>query len=80
MTATIMPMKTDRERIAEEAERVLERAAASDLESVVLVGFCKDGSVYTDRSGQIDTSKLVGLLEMVKHDVIGDWLSVPLTR
>jgi hypothetical protein len=80
MTVTIVPMKTDREQIAEEAKRVLERAAASDLESVVLVGFCKDGSVYTDRSGQIETSKLVGLLEMVKHDVIRDWWSEPPTR
>ena len=59
-----------------EPAALLEMAKEEDLESVMVLGFTKDGKLFFDRA-ELDSAKLIFALEVVKQLIIDEAMACP---
>lgn len=65
-------LKTDKEYHRKEAQEILDEAKDSRFDAVLVVGINSDGA-HINHSGNVDTLKVVGMIEVAKLELWKNW-------
>ena len=68
----LVVLTTDRDELRKCANEVLDEGKAFGFESVCVVGV-KEGTVYFHKSRNVDTVKLLGMIEVAKQEIWDKW-------
>ena len=72
MANNLLVLPTDREALKKDARGVLEEGIEKEFDSVCVVGL-KNGTVYFHKSRNVDTVRLLGMIEIAKQEIWDNW-------
>lgn len=68
----LVVLSTDREELKQGAVEILEEGIKQGFETVCVIGV-KDGTVWFRKSANVDTVRLLGMIEVAKQEIWDNW-------